>query len=294
MRPRRLSNPRLSSVEPVAGPAPAPLESLLVASVAGALTPVITVRMLPFAMAVGQESTVPSFNAMHLAPSVRKSRGTASRLAVLQPIDTLALTAPANVRRPLESSLPRPGLVPVEFHTHSLRSGPLGRPEWKTARPTLVPPKFKLRPVPEKLEDPNAQQKTVRKEPEVVKILNMPAAKRPPTVLMVFGRVAAGFLLVASLWFGITNASAAIANSPPYAKSPPVRLPFPRRIPASREGGQRTRQSSRRPKEPPHGSGRPSPTAPRSKWGRTSTVWRIGTSMGKRRPRVGRAIRMAT
>jgi hypothetical protein len=34
----------------------------------------------------------------------------------------------------------------------------------------------------------------------------MPAAKRPPTVLMVFGRVAAGFLLVASLWFGITNA----------------------------------------------------------------------------------------
>ena len=203
--PPSLVEPAPAIGRPVAGPAPAPLESLLIASVAAAITPVITPRMLPFAMAVGQESTVPSFDAMRLAPSVRKSRGTASRLAALHPIDTIVLAPPANVRRPLESALPRPGLVPVEFHTHSQRSGPVGRPEWKTARPTLVPPKFNLRPVPEKLEDPNAQQKTVRKEPEVVKILNMPAAKRPPTVLMVFGRVAAGFLLVASLWFGITN-----------------------------------------------------------------------------------------
>jgi hypothetical protein len=188
----------------VAGLAPAPLESLLVASVAAAIAPVIDVRMLPFAMAVGQESTVPSFNAIQLAPSVRKSRGMASRLRAVEPIGTVALTPPANVRRPLESALPQPGVIPVEFHTHSLRSGPVARPEWKVGRPTLVAPKFNLRPVPEKLEDPNAQ-KPVRKEPEVVKILNMPAAKRPPTVLMVFGRVAAGFLLVVSLWYGLIN-----------------------------------------------------------------------------------------
>ena len=190
--------------KPAAGPAPAPLESLLVASVSAAMAPAIAVRLLPFAMAVGQEHTVPSFNALGLVPEARKSRATASRVAAPQPIATVAVVTPAGMQRPLESALPRPGLVPVEFHTHSLRSGSVSRPEWKPTRPTLLPPKFRLGLVPEKLEDPNAQ-KAVRKEPEVVKILNMPAAKRPPTVLMVFGRVAAGFLLVASLWFGLTN-----------------------------------------------------------------------------------------
>jgi hypothetical protein len=195
--------------KPAAGPAPAALESLLVASVAARLAPVIPARMLPFAMAAGREGTLPSFNAMRLAPSVRKSRATASRLAGPQPIATVAVSSPANLRQPLESALPRPGLVPIEFHTHSLRSGPVSRPEWKQARPTLVAPKFQLSLVPEKLEDPNAQPRNVRKQPEVVKILNMPAAKRPPTVLMVFGRVAAGFLLVAALWFGLNNVRSA-------------------------------------------------------------------------------------
>jgi hypothetical protein len=191
--------------KPAAGPAPAPLESLLVASVAAVMAPEIAVRTLPFAMTAGQERTVPSFNALGLAPEARRSGATASRVAEPQPIATLAVVPPDRMQRPLESALPRPGLVPVEFHTHSLRSGPVARPEWEQGRPSLVPPKFRMGLVPEKLEDPNAQQKPVRKEPEVVKILNMPAAKRPPTVLMVFGRVAAGFLLVASLWYGLTN-----------------------------------------------------------------------------------------
>jgi hypothetical protein len=203
--PPAVVEPAPELCNPVAGPAPAALESLLVASVAAAMVPLIPVRTLRFAMAAGREGTLPSFNARQLAPSVRKSRAAASRLVAPQPIATLVVSSPANMRQPLDSALPRPGLVPIEFHTHSLRSSPVARSEWKLARPTLVPPKFQLRLVPEKLEDPIAQQKAVRKEPEVVKILNMPAAKRPPTVLMVFGRVAAGFLLVASLWFGITN-----------------------------------------------------------------------------------------
>jgi hypothetical protein len=189
----------------VSGPAPVALESLLVASVAAAIAPAAKARMIPFAMAAGQERMIPGFYARQVAASPRKPRAAGPRLVAPQPIATLAVAGPAYTRQPFESGLPHPGLLPIEFHTHSLRNSPVARPDWMEARPTLLPPQFQLRPALEKLEDPAAQQKTPKKEPGIVKILNMPTGKRPPTVLMVAGRVAAAFLLAASLFFGVAN-----------------------------------------------------------------------------------------
>jgi hypothetical protein len=190
---------------PAASPAPAALESLLVASFAAFLSPAI--RMPRFELSAGQERTAPNRRTqpMAMAAAAGMPDMAAHRLGAPQPIATLAVAAPPLARSPLDSALPRPGLLPIEFHAHRERSAPAGRPEWKLPRPALLPPSFLLSPALEKLEDPAAQQKTARKEPVVVEILNMPTAKRPPTLLMVFFRVAAGFLLAVSLWYGMAN-----------------------------------------------------------------------------------------
>jgi hypothetical protein len=72
--------------------------------------------------------------------------------------------------------------------------------EWKPRQPELQLPRFLVRAIPEKLEEP--AQPAVRGS---FLELKRPEAKKPPTVLMVFGRVAAGFLLAASLYFGVAN-----------------------------------------------------------------------------------------
>ena len=200
--PLAVSDPAPALCGPAAGPAPAALESLLVSSVAASMAP--AVYLPPFRMSASQERSVPSFDAQHLAPSARKPAVSGPRLVAPQPIPTLTVTPPERAMLRLESGLPRPGMLPVEFHSHRLRSTPAANPEWTSSRPALHPPRFLLRPIPEKLEDPIAQQKTARKDPGFAEILNMPA-KRPPTVLMVFFRVAAGFLLACSLWYGVAN-----------------------------------------------------------------------------------------
>ena len=88
-------------------------------------------------------------------------------------------------------------------------------------------------------------------------------AKRPPTVLMVFGRVAAGFLLACSLWFGAANfhnrqLAAREDVSPAALRFPPSRSPVPQRRPTA----ERRRNPRRR--EHWRASGKPSPTAPLS------------------------------
>ena len=200
--PLAVSEPAPALCGPVAGLAPAALESLLVSSVAASMAP--AVYLPPFRLTASQERSVPSFDAQHLSPAARKPAATGPRLVVPQPIPTLTVTPPDRAMLRLESGLPRPGLLPVEFHSHRLRSAPAANPEWASPRPALQAPRFLLRTIPEKLEDPNAHQKTPRKDPGFVEILNMPA-KRPPTVLMVFGRVAAIFLMACSLWFGAAN-----------------------------------------------------------------------------------------
>ncbi len=200
--PLAVSEPAPALCGPVAGLAPAALESLLVSSVAASMAPAM--YLPPFRLTASQERSVPRFDAQHLSPSARKPAATGPRLVAPQPIPTLTVTPPDHAMLRLESGLPHPGLLPVEFHSHRLRSAPVANPEWTSPRSALQAPRFLLRTIPEKLEDPNAHQKTPRKDPGFVEILNMPA-KRPPTVLMVFGRVAAGFLLACSLWFGAAN-----------------------------------------------------------------------------------------
>ena len=200
--PLALAEPAPALCGPVAGLAPAALESLLVSSVAASMAP--AVYLPPFRLTASQERSVPSFDARHLSPSARKPAANGPRLVAPQPIPTLTVTPPDHAMLRLESGLPHPGLLPVEFHSHRLRSAPAANPEWTFPRPSLQAPRFLLRTIPEKLEDPNAQPKTPRKDPGFVEILNMPA-KRPPTVLMVFGRVAAIFLMACSLWYGAAN-----------------------------------------------------------------------------------------
>ncbi len=189
---------------PVAGPAPAPLESFLVPSVAAALEPNTALHLPPFAMSVLRDRSVPIYGARSLAPAVTKPTANPVRLVALLPMTTLAVASPEDTHPSLKPSLPHPGLLPVEFHTHRPPSSLVARPEWVRAHPALEPPRFLLGPVLEKFEEPAAQSKPARKE-SVVEIRNMPAAKRSSATLMAVGRVAAMFLMGVSLWFATAN-----------------------------------------------------------------------------------------
>ncbi len=200
--PPAVVEPVPAMAKAMAGPAPDAVESLLTPSVVAAIACAATLRMPPFVMAAGKEHTVPGLEAQRLEPRACEPSAAAPRLVAPQPISTVAVTPPARASLVIDSALPHPGLLPLEFHTSRVGSAPASRPEWIWPRPGLQPPKFLLGQVPEKLEEP-AQPKTARKEP--VEILKRPAATRQPSVLMVAGRVAAGFLLVASLWYGVAN-----------------------------------------------------------------------------------------
>ncbi len=150
-----------------------------------------------------QEHALPSFDARRLTPEVRQPAAAGPRLVAPDPIATLAVTPPAIGQRRVELGLPRPDLLPIEYHSQRLRNSPVCSLECRVTRPALVPPPFRLQPVPEKLEEPAPVQKAAR--PGFGKLRTMPAAKRTPSVLMVAGRVAAGFVLGASLWVGVAH-----------------------------------------------------------------------------------------
>jgi hypothetical protein len=169
------------------------------------MAPAVTVRHLPFMLAVSHGNTLPSSAVRCLTPAVSEPPAAAPRLGAPHPAATVAVKPPAAAGRSLELALPHPGLVPIEFHSHRLRSAAMFRAEWCTPRPALMPPPFLMRPITEKAEEPAPIQKPARKEPGFIDVLNMPAAKRQPSVWLVAGKVAAGFLLVASLWFGVAN-----------------------------------------------------------------------------------------
>ena len=191
--------------KPVAGAAPAALESPLVASVAAPRALPAAMRMPPFALAANQEHTVARGDAQCLAPATREPDAAAPRRAAPPPLATLAAARPAPARLLLQAGLPHSGLLPIEFHTHRLAGAPASRPERILPCPAVRPPGFGLRPVLEKLDEPAAQPKAARQAPDRIAILKMTAARQRPTVLMVAGRVAAGFVLAATLWFGAAN-----------------------------------------------------------------------------------------
>jgi hypothetical protein len=189
----------------LAGDAPAALESPLMASMAAPIAPAVALRMPPFALAANQERTVARFDTQRLAPPARKPDAAAPGRVPPQPLATLAAAPPAQARLLLRTGLPHPGPLPIEFHTHRLAGAPAASPQSILPRPALRPPGFGLRPVLEKLAEPAAQPNAARQAPDRIAILKMPAARRPPTVLMVAGRVAAGFVLAAALWSGAAS-----------------------------------------------------------------------------------------
>jgi hypothetical protein len=215
MAPAALRNPELGAPpvfpesapamgKAMSSPAPAAAESVLMASTAAPML-AASVRLLSFMEAASQEHTRPGFDAQRLTPAVRQPAAAGPRLVAPQPIATLAVTPPALGRQRLESGLPRPGLLPVEYHSQRLRNEPVCRPEWRSPRPALLPPPFQLCAVLENLEEPAPVQRTAR--PGFGKLWNMPAAKRTPRSLMVAGTIAAGVLLAAALWVGVANFS---------------------------------------------------------------------------------------
>jgi hypothetical protein len=184
-------------------PSHAPVESAPVASVAAPVTPAAPVVLLPFTGSASLEHRLPDVAARRLAPEVRKPAAAGPRLVVPEPIATVVVTAPAISQQQVETGLPHPGLLPIEYHSQRQRHAPTGRPEWRTSRPALEPPPFLLCPVLEKLEEPAPVQRAPR--PGFGKLWSMPAAKRTPSSLMVAGTIAAGVLLAAALWVGVAN-----------------------------------------------------------------------------------------
>jgi hypothetical protein len=189
--------------KPVSIPSHAPVKSAPVASVAAAVTPAAPVLLLPFTGSASQEHRLPDVAAQRLAPEVHKPAAAGPRLVVPEPIATLVVMPPAIDQQQVETGLPHPGLLPIEYHSQRQRHAPAGRPEWRTPRPALEPPPFLLCPVLEKLEEPAPVQRAAR--PGFGKLRNMPAAKRTPRSLMVAGTIAAGVLLAAALWVGVAN-----------------------------------------------------------------------------------------
>jgi hypothetical protein len=190
---------------PVTSPAPEPLESLLVPSVATPVKLAAEVQMPPFLLAISQGRALPSFAAQRLTPAASGPQAAVPRLEAPRPIATPVVTPPPAAVHPLELALPHPGLLPIEYHSHRLRSAAVPQAEWCAPRPALLPPRFLLRPIVEKAEEPAPQQKPARKEPGFVDVLQMPGGKRQPSVWEVAGKVAAGFILAAGVWYGVAN-----------------------------------------------------------------------------------------
>ncbi|MEO8371076.1 MAG: hypothetical protein ABI806_17970 [Candidatus Solibacter sp.] len=223
-RSSALTAPGLFAPAPVSsdfvrGLEPDPLESQLIAALAEELAMARNLRMLPLAMAAALERSIPSFPALLLAPAVSQPVPALARREEPQPVATVGFAKPAPSEAALDNHLPQHELAPLEFHTARLRGEPVVRPEWINTRIALLPPRFALRAALDKLDEPAAQPKKPVKTPE---ILNMPAAKRQPTVFMVAGRVAAAFLLASSLWYGVTNYRAPRVNSEDLATTGPA------------------------------------------------------------------------
>jgi hypothetical protein len=230
-RATALTAPGLFAPAPISGdfvpsPEAGPLESLLLTALAAELPMARNIKVLPLVMAAALERSLPSLQALQMAPEISQPGiGKPSQQAP-RPVATLFVAQPGPSTAALDSHLPRREMAPMEFHSARLRGEPVGRPEWIPTRLALLPPLFSLRAALDKLEEPVAQPKPAKKAPE---LLNMPTAKRKPTLFMVVGRIAAAFLLASSIWYGVTNyrtdrrlSSEDLASSGPALASAPT------------------------------------------------------------------------
>jgi hypothetical protein len=194
------SEPAPALAAPATSLEPAAVESFLAASAAASEPAKAKMRVLNFKIEASEDLMAPGFETPKLAPKVAEPSRAASGIVSLRPIATLGVAVPAQTHERILPSLPHPGILPVEFHTQRSRGVLFARPEWHSSRLAPLPPRFALRPVFGKLEEPAPQPKPVRQEPEFVKTFNM-SARKPSAILLLGGKIAAGVLLASSLWY---------------------------------------------------------------------------------------------
>jgi hypothetical protein len=90
-------------------------------------------------------------------------------------------------------------MMPVEFHAQRSRGVAFERPEWQGSRVPTFLPRFLVRPVFGKLEEPLPMPKPVRQEPEFVKDFHGP--RKPSALMLLAGKIAAAVMLSSSLWY---------------------------------------------------------------------------------------------
>ena len=194
----------LASTGPLGAGAPEPVavESLLFPASAALISRATTVEPLPFQLAASTKRIVPSSDGVLPILNAAEPEP-ASAKVIAMPISTLTVAKPQpGAQRPLPS-IPQAGLLALEYHSHRLRSAPVGRVEWRNGRPALFPPRLTLRPVFEKHEQV-VWQKPVRKEPAFAEVFTLPGARRPVNSFLRRAgmAIAASLLVGAVLWLG--------------------------------------------------------------------------------------------
>jgi hypothetical protein len=186
--------------QPAGGLEPEPLEAPLVASSVEEQAVAARMRVMDFTIEASEDLKSPGFDT-HLEPNVAKPRAGLAKVVALQPLPMIPVTAPEPQHERFLTALPHPGMQTVEFHTQRSRTTLHQRTEWKTSRLPAIPPKFAVRPVFGKLEEPAQQPKQAKKEPEFIKTFQRPAASKELPVWLLAGKIAAAVLLASALWY---------------------------------------------------------------------------------------------
>src|SRR5438128_2438545 len=105
----------------------------------------------------------------------------ARNVVELRPVSTISVAAPHQESRQPLTAIPRPELIPMEYHAERLRGTPVCFPEWQTARFAPAPPRFVVRPVFDRLDEALTPQKQARKEPAFAEVFNIAEARNRPS-----------------------------------------------------------------------------------------------------------------
>ncbi|HXA50553.1 MAG TPA: hypothetical protein VNV86_09635, partial [Candidatus Acidoferrum sp.] len=176
-----------------------PVETFLIAASADEVIAAQALALLPFELEGTQSSVMAITEAPSLAASASRPAAAAGKLADLQPVASVRLKLPEQRHQRTRPAIPQPGVIALEYHTQRTRSIAFARPEWKTAHYEPIPPRFALHAA---LENLDGLTKPKAPLPGV-----FPIAARTPRVtrsamMEHILRVAAAFLIVATLWVG--------------------------------------------------------------------------------------------
>ena len=169
-----------------------------------------------------------------------------ARPAVLEPVATVSTVAPAAQSQRPSTSLPTPGLVAIEFFCQPAPMAPQRRLNWIAQAPAVLPPKFGLRLIVERVEEALEPAKPARKTPAFAEIFTITqAAQRRARSSSGMSKaaklIAASLLVGVGLWFGAGSAKmarqlVAIAHTS-LSVSNSTEAPTADRAPLPRNGG---------------------------------------------------------